>query len=291
MAFYIPSIALSERSVQTSVTHTGFIQQLPTPTPSPTPISNSTFYGFSSYPRTQSATFTTNIIDDIIFEMDIVGLNIYRMSFNDFRDIDTMVIPFIQYYLDHCDYYLIVDYYHQYPMDSLSSSMLTETTNKGLAIFDAVGNNPRVMLEPWNERDNDDMPSQAQTFIDSMRSAGCNLPIVINKWDHSWSSMANINDPIDNFYTGYHYYFNSGGWSSAESEMTTALDLGLKIINTEIGADWDEYTQFDQSEVDRVTEFMAWCAPRGIGNTVWMYQGLGPNWNTYQQMNLEFPVV
>ena len=249
-----------------------------------------TYFGWSSYPRTQSGTYTTNAIDQIIQTMDENGLNIYRMAFNDFRDIDTVVIPYVQYFIDHCNYDIIIDFYHQYPMAELTSTQLSEVISRGLAIAEHFNNNPRIILEPVNERTNTNLPSQIQTFIDEIRDAGYTYRICVNKWEHSWDSFATINDPLDRFYTGYHYYFNSGAWSSAESQMTSALNLGLKLINTEIGADYNEYSQFSQSEVDRVNEFCNWCEARGIGNTIWMCYGEG-NLPTYINLGLRNPLT
>lgn len=249
-------------------------------------------FGWSSYPRTNSGTYTTDAIDLVIQRMDENDLTVYRMAFNDFRDIDTIVIPYVRYYLDHCNYDIIIDHYHQYPMGSLTSAQLTETTSRTLAIWNEFGSNPRIKIEPWNERSNNDMPSQAQTFISNIRSAGCNYGIVIDKWDHSWSDMQTVSesDPLNQFYTGYHYYFTNGAWTTAEQQMQYALDRNLKIINTEIGADYNEAGQFQQSEVDRVNQFNAWCEQRGITNTVWMVYG-EQNLPTYINMGLRNPLT
>ena len=72
--------------------------------------------------------------------------------------------------------------------------------------------------------------------------------------------------------------------------MQQALNLGLKIINTEIGADYNEANQFQSSEVARLNEFTQWCAQRDIGNTVWMRYG-EENLPTYISMDLENPLT
>lgn len=248
-------------------------------------------YGWSGYPRTYSGTYTTNSIDTTISQMDANNLNVYRMSFNDFQSID-LVIQYTEYYLTHCNYRLILDYNHQYPMGALSSSMLTETTNEGLQLAEYFKDYvDRLILEPWNERDNSDMPNQAQTYINTLRNNGYSNRIVIDKWDtHTWTQMSQINDPLDEFYTGYHYYFTNGAWTTAESQMETALGRGLKLINTEIGADYNEAGQFQQSEVMRVNEFNSWCVSNGISNTVWMVYG-DQNLATYINMGLRNPLT
>jgi hypothetical protein len=105
--------------------------------------------------------------------------------------------------------------------------------------------------------------------------------------------MAGISDPQDTFYTGYHYYFNSWSVSGATNDMQLAMSAGVpgnRLINTEIGADFNEETAFSESEVGEVNSFMQWCADRNISNTVWQRYGL-QNWDTYQRMNLTFPVT
>jgi hypothetical protein len=240
--------------------------------------------GFSSYPRTASGSYSTAIIDDIIEVMNAEGLTIYRMSIGYSVDPE----PWVQYYLDHCTYDLIVCR-HTYPPGSLSSSQWADVQTWTLGLLSRFSNyQDRLWVEPVNECQNSDLANHVQTIVTAVRNAGYTAKIVVNKWEQSWSSMASINDPLDNFLTGYHYYFNNGGWSSAESQMQQALDLGLHLFNTEIGANWNEEDYFSQSEVDRVTEFMAWCAGHGIGNTVWQRYGL-ENWDTYQDLGLQFP--
>lgn len=196
--------------------------------------------------------------------------------------------PWVQYFLDNCDYQLIVDR-HMYPMASLTDSQWNDVRTWTLDVastFSAYED--RLWIEPINERTNSDLASRLQTIVTAVRNAGYGHRILANKWDQSWSSMATINDPLDRFYTGYHFYFNSWSVSGAQSQMQTALNLNLKIINTEIGADYNEASQFSQSEVDEVNTFMDWCADRDIGNTVWMRYGL-ENLPKYQQLNLQFP--
>lgn len=286
LMFIVPSNTTAAPTIEKSITTSGVIEY---PT-NPPPQSFGPYFGWSAYPRTLSGTYSTQVIDQIIQTMDDNGLNIYRMAFNDFRDIDTVVIPHVQYFIDHCDYDIIIDFYHQYPMGELSSAELNEVISRGLAIAEHFNNNPRIILEPINERTNNDLPSQIQTFIDEIRDAGYTYRIIVNKWEQSWNSFAQVDDPLDEFYTGYHYYFTNGAWSSAESQMQQALNLGLKIINTEIGADYNEASQFQNSEVARVNEFTEWCAQRDIGNTVWMLYG-EQNLPTYISMGLENPLT
>ena len=126
-----------------------------------------------------------------------------------------------------------------------------------------------------------------QGLLDDIRDAGYTNMIVCNKWNTGWSSSKLI-DPLDNTYMGYHFYFNSWSVSGATSSMQEALNAGIKLINTEIGADFNEYSQFSSSEVQELNDFMAWCAQREIGNTVWMNENLN-NWESYQDLGIDFP--
>ena len=70
--------------------------------------------------------------------------------------------------------------------------------------------------------------------------------------------------------------------------MNTALSRGIKIISTEVGADFNEYRSFTSSTVGELNQFLTWCKEHGIGNTVWMNENL-TNWPTYKALGLAFP--
>jgi hypothetical protein len=146
-------------------------------------------------------------------------------------------------------------------------------------------NNNRVAVELINEYVSNDFYPRMQDLVDSIRDAGYTNPIVVNKWNQAWTV---INDPLDNTYQGYHFYFNSWSVSGATSQMNNALSKGIKIINTEMGADYNEYNSFTTATVEETNEFLAWCTDHGIGNTVWMNENLN-NWQRYQQLGLTFP--
>jgi hypothetical protein len=252
----------------------------------PPPPAPAHWIGVSAYPRTLSGRYSIAIIDDIIAYMDAEDLTIYRMSI--WHSVDPE--PWVQYYLDHCDYDLIVCR-HMYPMDALSAAEWTEVQTWTLELLDSFSAyQDRLWVEPINERTNSDLATPLQTLVTAVRDAGYTARIIANKWDQSWASMASIHDPLDRFWTGYHFYFTNGAWTSAESQMQTALNLGLKLLNTEVGADYHERDYFDPSEVERLNAFLAWCADRGIGNTVWMCYGL-QNLPRYEELGLQYPSV
>ncbi|MEJ2242284.1 MAG: hypothetical protein P8Y18_09095 [Candidatus Bathyarchaeota archaeon] len=146
-------------------------------------------------------------------------------------------------------------------------------------------NNPRVMVELINEYVSSDFYSRMQDLVSEIRSRGYTNPIVVNKWNQPWTR---INDPLDNTYQGYHFYFNSWSVSGAISQMNTALSRNIKIISTEVGADYNEYNSFTTGTVNELNQFLSWCAEHQIGNTVWMNENLN-NWQRYQQLGLDFP--
>lgn len=251
------------------------------------------YAGFSSYPRTLAGAYSTDIIDNIIAQMDEDGLNIYRMSIyytvDDYTR-DTM----IQYFLDNCSYDLIVCRHKYDPGGDMSSAEWTAAQAWALDVcstFSAYEN--RLWVEFENEAGDSDLATQCQTIVTAIRNAGYGHRLVANKWNQTWASMAGVSDPLNKFYTGYHYYFNSWSVSGAQTQMNTALAAGCLIFNTEIGADFNEETQFSSSEVQEVTDFMAWCADteyRNIGNAVWQRYGL-QNYDTYQSLGLIWPTL
>jgi hypothetical protein len=199
--------------------------------------------------------------------------------------------PYVQYYLDHCNYHLIVDIWHMYPPGTLSDWQWSELEDDVLAFCsDFAGYQDRVWIEPVNEREDHDLAAHIQTIVSAIRAAGYSYNIVVNKFGQSWWDMASIRDPLDKFWTGYHFYFDYWRLTDAKSEMTTALNLGLKVINTEVGADADEYPAFSQYEVDELNDFLIWCAQRDIWNTVWMRYGLG-NYQAYKAYGLVNPLT
>jgi hypothetical protein len=136
-----------------------------------------------------------------------------------------------------------------------------------------------------NEYVSTDFYTRMQTLVDEIRDAGYTNPILVNKWNQPWRV---INDPLDLTYQGYHFYFNSWSVSGAVSQMTTALSKGIKIINTEIGADFNEASSFTTATVAELNSFMQWCTDQNVGNCVWMNQNLD-NWERYQDLGIDFP--
>jgi hypothetical protein len=252
-----------------------------------TQSSNKVFIGMSGYPT------STTQVQNIINTMKANGMNTYRMSFNPewSRGPHPYHQEYIQYFLDHSDYYIIVDRNHLYPpQESTATAARNNWATARNSIFEvlkAYPNNPRVMVELINEYVSNDFYSRMQSLVTEIRNAGYTNPIVLNKWNQAWTV---INDPLDNTYQGYHYYFNSWSPSGAISQMQTAQSKGIKVINTEIGADYNEYNSYTSSTVNELNQFISQCASMGIGNTVWMNENLN-NMPRYQQLGLKIPSV
>ena len=243
--------------------------------------------GLSGYPT------STTQIDQIIEAITENGLNTYRLSFNPewfsgkphpYR------ADYVQYFLDNSDFVIIVDRNHIYPpQESGAAEARNNWDVVERSVFEVLErwpNNPRVMVELVNEYVSDDFYPRMQDLADKIRAAGFTNAIVVNKWNQPWTKIV---DPLDNTYQGYHFYFNSWSVSGAIQQMNIALSRGIKIINTEVGADFNEYRQFDSAEVQELISFLLQSEELGIGNTVWLNENLN-NWPRYQTLGLTLPI-
>jgi hypothetical protein len=233
---------------------------------------NRVFLGLSGYPT------STGQIDNIINTMKANGLNPYHKEF-------------VQYFLDHSTFTIIVDRNHLYPPTEASATSARNNwataKNSIFEVLQTFPNNPRVMVELINEYISSDFYTRMQSLVNDIRTAGYTNSIVCDKWNQPWTV---INDPLAATYQGYHFYFNSWSPSGAISQMQTAQSKGIKIISTEVGADYNEYNSFTTSTVGELNDFLAQTANMGIGNTVWMNENLN-NMPKYQQLGLNFPTV
>lgn len=260
----------------------------PTPDPAPPeapPPQRSPFVGFSGYVD------STHDIDVIIQTMHEQHLNLFRMSFNPTWRSGNFPYraSYIQYFLDHCTYTIIVDRNHLYPPTATSAQTARNNwhtvTNSLLEVLARWPNNPRVMVELINEYISSDYNTRMQGLINRIRSAGYTNGIVVNKWTTAWHKFS---DPRDNTYQGYHFYFNTWSVTGATNQMNIALSRGIKVINTEVGADYHEDRSFTTGTVGELETFLQWCYDRDIGNAAWMYKNLH-NWPYYQQLGFSMP--
>ncbi len=250
---------------------------------------NQVFLGLSGYPT------STNQIDNIINTMKANDLNTYRMSANPQWSGGPHPYhqEYIQYFLDHTpsNWIIIVDRNHLYPPTEASATSARNNwataKNSIFEVLQSFPNNPRVMVELINEYISSDFYPRMQSLVNDIRSAGYTNSIVVNKWNQPWTV---INDPLAATFQGYHFYFNSWSPSGAISQMKTAQSKGIKIISTEVGADYNEYSSFTSSTVGELNDFLAQTSNMGIGSTIWMNENLN-NMPRYQQLGLAFPTV
>ena len=253
----------------------------------PTQSTNKVFLGLSGYPT------STQQVQNIINTMKSNGLNTFRMSFNPewSRGPHPYHEEYIQYFLDNSDYTIIVDRNHLYPPTEASATSARNNwatvRNSIFEVLETFPNNERVIVELINEYISNDFYSRMQNLVTEVRKAGYTNGLLFNKWNQAWTK---VNDPLDNTYQGYHYYFNSWSPSGAISQMQTAQSKGIKLINTEVGADFNEHNSYTTATVNELNQFLAQCTSMGIGNTVWMNENLN-NMPRYQQLGLGFPSV
>ncbi|NLF89068.1 glycoside hydrolase family 5 protein, partial [Candidatus Bathyarchaeota archaeon] len=137
-----------------------------------TQSANKVFLGLSGYPT------STTQIDNIIATMKANGLNTYRMSANPTWSSGPHPYhkEFIQYFLDHSDFTIIVDRNHLYPPTEASATSArnnwASARNSVFEVLQAYPNNPRVIVELVNEYISSDFYSRMQSLVTEIRSAG-----------------------------------------------------------------------------------------------------------------------
>jgi len=203
---------------------------------------------------------------------------------------------YVQYFLDHSpsSYMIIVDINHLYPPTEASASSArshwTTVKNNIFQVLQDFRNNPRVSVELINEYVSSDFYSRMRSLVTAIRAAGYTNRLVVNKFNQPW---AVIKDPLNKTYQGYHYYFNSWSVSGAISNIKIAKSMGIKLINTEAGASYNEYPYFTWSNVGRLNSFLSQAASLGVGSCVWMncHGAYSNNYPKYKSMSLTFPTV
>jgi hypothetical protein len=125
-----------------------------------------------------------------------------------------------------------------------------------------------------------------QTLVNDIRNAGYTNKVVFNRWyTISWKV---VYDSAGQTYQGFHPYFDCCGVSGVESTMKTAQSMGIKLLNTEVGADCKEYKYFSSSEVQKLNSFLSWSYSKGVGNLIWVNGDLW-NWQTYKNLGVNPP--
>lgn len=239
--------------------------------------------------------YTTGVsgVDLVVGLMKQKNLNIWRASFT-----PSWKTPSYghQYEKSRVDRYLgthhgiiIVDRNHLYPPGATSDNDAVahwaDVENAVFDVFKTWPNNPRVWVEMINEYTRGDLYQRFQTLITKIRSAGYFNPMVCNKMQQSWAKMS---DPLNEAYEGYHFYFNAWSASSAITYLKNGLSQGTKMVCTEVGASFNEHSDFSATNVAHLQSYLNQCVTLGVNNTVWMREDI-ENWPTYESFSLVIP--
>jgi hypothetical protein len=243
-------------------------------------------------------------LDDVISVMDDNDLNLYRLGFTPaWRPIGPDDHPWdngtsVQYFSNHTptSYKIIVDINHLAPWnETVNHTMKSEDAREHwvdvidsiMKVLDAFPNNPRVMVELINEYTLDDFYDKMQQLVNEIRADGYTNGIVFNKWyTRSWNNS--IVDPLNKTYQGRHYYFNRISLNSAINDINTARNLGIPLINTEVGAHDYERLYFNESNVQATSDFFEYCYSHNVSNCLWVDVDI-VNWDDYEFWNFEWP--
>lgn len=271
------------------------------------------YLGISSYPCLDGQdqhTYYTSVIDKVIQFMTDHGLNIYRMS--SFSDV-TNIADFARYYLQHCAYDLILDYYHEginTPLDPVTQ--LPWTINRAKELLSQLqGYEDRLWIEPCNERNNADLGTQAQQILASIRAANYRNKVLVIRYAPSTQPLNTWINSDPDFWSGIHPYMDytgnyhqdpiTGQWhyadppqSRAERAITTLNNMqaaGIKCLSTEFGAHTDEYNYYNAENVAATQYFINQLKVIGSNGTLWTLDGIRDYAVTkgYQSYAFTFP--
>ena len=246
------------------------------------------FIGLSGYPT------STSQLQNIINIMKANGMNTYRIVFTPQWNGGTQsnVVTYVNYYLTHTpsNWHIVVDRNHVYPPTEYGASIARKNWSTVRSnIFNTLSawkNNPRVVVELINEYVSSDFYSRMQTLVNDIRNAGYTNKVVFNRW---WTiPWKVVYDSIGQTYQGFHAYFDDCTVAGVESSMLKAQSMGIKLLNTEVGADCKEYRYYSSSEVQKLSSFLWWSYSRGIGNLIWVNGDLW-NWQTYKNLGINPP--
>lgn len=237
----------------------------------------------------------TQYLEPINNVMIAYGMNLIRISYREtFLGAGSRRVfrrEYIDWFLENTNYTIIIEPNHIYPPNEAGAQIfrdnLDEVEEHLLYIARLYANNPRIIIEPFNEYVSNDLWTLAQRFIYLLRTV-TNCPILINKWDQPWRKL---DDPLDRDYYSYHFYFNTWGVNGAMDSMRDAISKGIDpthIINTEVGADFNEEGSFSYGEVQELNDFLQRCADLGIGNAIWQFENI-KNMDTYADLDLVIP--
>jgi hypothetical protein len=239
------------------------------------------YRGFSGYVTSQEQ------LENTIGIMEKENLNAYRISFrpswqSQEGSLKSYNTTYIDYLLNNTDFLVIVDGNHLYPHSEETAQNARdnwqEVQDRIFEIIQRYPNDSRVAIELMNEYAGGDYDNRTQRLIDMVRTAGYTNPIVTNKLYTPWHKFT---DSLNNTYQGMHFYFNSYDTDTALGQMQLAFANGItKILNTEVGASFNEYRSFNYGNVKDLETFLLKSESLGISNCIWMNSD-SDNWQGY----------
>lgn len=247
------------------------------------PPPDGVYYGFSNYPDP----LTTAAVQDIIDLMVQHNLNVYRISCRpSYSEGSHPYRPeLIRYFLDHAPQHMviIVDANHLLYGSSYTQEAIalwdSHIKPRLLQVIQDFPNEPRVFVELFNELyvGESEFYSRAQDLVDYVEGLTLSYypVLVVNKLHTSGLGWRTLNYSKNDIYQGYHGYFTASeiDLQNFTASMQNAVNMGIKIINTEMGA--DSGGDFSQSSVDELQQFYKNSKDMGIGNCAWLSWGTG----------------
>jgi hypothetical protein len=189
----------------------------------------------------------------------------------------------IQQFLETTNKIAIVDCNHTYPQGSInnpSSTVLNSIISRCKELIDKFSiYGRRFVIEPLNEYTGTNHASIMQQIVDSLRAYGYTGLILYNLLPGTGpQTPLVINDPLNNIAGGFHNYMNGSSVNYSMAFARKFSDIGVKCINTEIGASYNEYSDFNSINVNSVVDYFQQAydlgyMPNGdckVVNMLWM---------------------
>lgn len=223
-------------------------------------------YGFASSLRTLSQ------VDVMLDAMNDHTCDTFRFAMNN-TAIQSGTRPYIPdaiaQFLETSNYIAISDPNHTYPQGSINSPSATTLNavinrcKELITRFSSYGD--RFIIEPLNEYTGTDHASVMNQIIASLRAFGYTGWILYNLLPGTGpQNPLTLNDPLNKIAGGFHNYFNTATVSYAMGWARKFSNAGIWSINTEIGANWNEYGSFTSTNVQKVVDYFQQSYDEGL---------------------------
>lgn len=227
------------------------------------------------------------------------GLNVYRNSSGiDYPGGSSTRVwnpAYIDYFLAHSPYYIIIDRNHIYP--PAGTADWVKIRNQIYSdVLPRYGNNPRVGIEMTNEYYGLDVNTRFQDLEEEIRSDGYTNILGNNNHPHGgtqpWVNYDNL-DPLRRTFQGMHFYFNQTTVSGAEWNINgpgQAISKGItSFCCTEVGANANETESlWTASQVSSLNQWLTWAKTMNVGTCIWMDRDVN-HLAKYEAMGLQIP--